>query len=169
MFLHRDIHSSSILRAFFDPTPRYMRETPCYRFYATSLMKKRNRFHVCQKPSFSVTDRAVERLYHLIQPVSTSTWRVHIRHLMLRRRGECPPFRRSPLSGGNTHQCLCIRQGRKNISSSRVWRLAHRQATEPRVPATEWLRDAQGHDRPSGRQQRAWSQSPGVRHCPDCA
>src|SRR5438477_6049181 len=25
--------------------------SPCYRFYATSLMKKRNRFHVCQKPS----------------------------------------------------------------------------------------------------------------------
>lgn len=51
MSLHRDIHSSSILRAFFDPTPRYVRETPCYRFYATSLMKKRNnRFRVCQKP-----------------------------------------------------------------------------------------------------------------------
>jgi len=35
---------------FFDPTPIYVREAPCYGFYATSLMKKRNLFHACQQP-----------------------------------------------------------------------------------------------------------------------
>ncbi len=52
VFLYRDIHSLSLLRVFFDPMPRWVREAPCYGFYATSLTQKRNLFHPCQNPWF---------------------------------------------------------------------------------------------------------------------
>jgi hypothetical protein len=41
IFLSRDIHSSSLLRVFFDPTPKYLRKAPGYGFYATSLMRNK--------------------------------------------------------------------------------------------------------------------------------
>jgi hypothetical protein len=34
---------------FFGPTPKYLRKAPCYDFYATSVMKKRNLFPSYQK------------------------------------------------------------------------------------------------------------------------
>jgi hypothetical protein len=58
--------------------------------------------------------------------------------------------------GGHTPHCLCTQHERKTISSERAWRLAHHLATTlARGLATQWPRDEGGHDKPSGRQQRA--------------